>query len=71
MQIKINKSTPYFPYQIGSDEKIAGITACDSVKWDWRVPDGKEMDTIFLESNLEICFTSPKNVASTWGIIKY
>lgn len=61
MQIKINNSTPYFPYQIGKDVDIDNTTACKStVKWDWYIPGGKGTDIILLESNLKICFISPQ-----------
>ena len=31
IQIKFSNSTPYFPYQIGKDEKIDNTTACKSM----------------------------------------
>ena len=35
-------------------EKNDNITACESVvKQDWSITDGKEIDIIFLESNLK------------------
>lgn len=70
MQIKINDSASYFPYQIGKDEKIDNTTGCkNTVKWDWSIPEGKGIDIIFLESIRNTCFISPKTYHLHKGLL--